>query len=286
MVLLLTAAAFALAGCDTADDAERLAGEAQQKVEEFSESEQADKLRKRAKELRADAEKVTDRLRERVEQAMEDLKKAVPEAVPASRPPTIGERRAATEIDRYLTEIITDVDKYWTRTLAASGRDEPRVNYRWVAPAERLQTGCDFVANDDAAFYCTGDDTIYVATRFAERLAAGTSGSAVGDFGVAYVIAHEYAHNVQNELGFFESGVDQGVKPFELQADCMAGLWANSVYADGRLDEGDVEEAMATAERVGDFEFSSPQHHGTPAERQNAWATGYRSGDPSRCRLR
>lgn len=98
------------------------------------------------------------------------------------------------------------------------------------------------------------------------------------------MVAHEYGHNVQHELGFFNQGRRLAAKPFELQADCMAGSWGNSVYRAGQLDPGDVEEALSTAKPVGDFEYLSPRHHGTPDERRAAWLRGYRSGDPSVCR--
>jgi predicted metalloprotease len=272
ILLIWLSAALALAGCDTVDDAK-------QRASGFAD--EAEALKERGKQLEKDARRMTKTLRKRIEQALDDLEKAVPEATTTTQIPA----RRGREIEAYLTEVIEDVDQYWTRTLTASGRAEPRVSYQFVAPGQRLRTACDVAADDDAAFYCTGDDTIYLAQGFAERLARGVSGDAVGDFGVAFVVAHEYAHNIQNELGFFESGIDQGVKPFELQADCMAGLWANSVYQDGRIKEGDVEEAMSTAELVGDFEFSSKQHHGTPDERREAWVRGYRSGDPSKCNL-
>ena len=136
------------------------------------------------------------------------------------------------------------------------------------------------LADDDAAFYCPADDTIYVAQRFADRILGRG-----GDFGLAYVIAHEYAHNVQQELGWFRQGRELAVRPFELQADCMAGAWGNSVYRAGRLTPGDVEEAMRTAYAVGDFDRLDPQHHGTPEERREAWLRGYRSGDPSACQV-
>ncbi len=100
---------------------------------------------------------------------------------------------------------------------------------------------------------------------------------------MAYIVAHEYAHNVQEELGFFASGRRVAPQAFELQADCMAGLWGNSVYRAGKLRRGDVEEALSTAKAVGDFEYLSPEHHGTPDERRDAWLTGYRSGDPASC---
>jgi uncharacterized protein len=64
----------------------------------------------------------------------------------------------------------------------------------------------------------------------------------------------------------------------------MAGLWGNSVYRAGRLKPGDVREAMDTALAVGDFDYGNRNHHGTPAERRDAWVTGFRSGDPADCR--
>jgi predicted metalloprotease len=109
-------------------------------------------------------------------------------------------------------------------------------------------------------------------------------GHAVGDFGLAYVIAHEYAHNVQFELGFYElQDPSAGVKAFELQADCMAGTWAFSVYEEGLLQPGDLEEATNAALAVGDFDQGNEQHHGTPTERRDALLAGFDSGDPSVC---
>jgi len=269
-VLAIACSALLLGGCDTVDDVRTTA-------EGFSD--EAAAVRERGRQLSRDAKRITKTVRKRVEKVLDDLEQAVPEASTTTRPPT----RGSSEIEAYLIEVITDVDKYWTATLKKSGLAAPRVSYTFLEPGERRRTGCRFTADDDAAFYCTGDDTIYVAQRFASRLAQ--SGDAVGDFGVAYVIAHEYAHNVQTELGFFGGGIDQGVKPFELQADCMAGLWANSSYAEGKVTPEDVEEAISTAQAVGDFEFASNQHHGTPDERRDAWLKGFRSGKPSECTL-
>jgi predicted metalloprotease len=103
----------------------------------------------------------------------------------------------------------------------------------------------------------------------------------VGDFGIAYIIAHEYAHNVQEELGIRSRGVT--VKLFELQADCLAGAWANSEYYAGLLEGGDYAEAVGTADLVGDYDFTDPEHHGTPAERAAAWKFGYDTGSGARC---
>ena len=108
-------------------------------------------------------------------------------------------------------------------------------------------------------------------------------GHAVGDFGLAYVVAHEYAHNLQYELGIFDSGMSESAEPYELQADCFAGTWAHSVYEEGLLQPGDLEEATNAALAVGDFELGSAMHHGTPQERRDAVLAGFDSGEPSAC---
>jgi predicted metalloprotease len=254
----------------------------------------------RLAELEQRAERARERIRERIERARErvretldDLEQSVPRASPSTPAPESRGRTEANQVEAYLTEVITSVDRYWTRTLAEAGRAEPRVAYVWVPPGRVVGTGCGTPAGPDAAFYCPADDTIYFAQQLAARLWDGIAddfpgeragyGNAVGDFGVAYVVAHEYAHNVQEELGLFRIGQEFGAKPFELQADCMAGLWGNSVYREGRLQPGDVEEAMSTATAAGDFDIGNAQHHGTPEERRAAWLDGYRSGDPTVC---
>jgi predicted metalloprotease len=233
-------------------------------------------VRREAKQLRTRAEKLRDRLADRVRETLDQIEQAIPAAGVGTQPPARGD----ATLEAFLTEVIEDVDGYWTTTLRAADLPEPRVRYVWLAPGRRVATGCGHVADDGAAFYCPSDDTIYVAQRFAAQILRRG-----GDFGVAYVIAHEYAHNVQQELGWFSAGRRVAVKPFELQADCMAGTWGNSVYRAGKIDNADVQEAMRTAYAVGDFDRLNPQHHGTPTERRDAWLRGYRSGDPSACQV-
>lgn len=279
-ILLILLAGGVGSGCGDGDT-ERFADDAR---------ERAEALRQNARDVRDRAERLRERLAERVRRTLERLEKAIPSAGPLTRPP----RRGDASLEAFLTEVLRSVDSYWTTTLRASGLDEPRVSYRWIAPDDHVLTGCRHVADDDAALYCPGDDTIYVGQAFAAGVLRGIrddfpgqragQGRAVGDFGVAYIVAHEYGHNIQQELGFFSEGRRLAAKPFELQADCMAGSWGNSVYRAGKLQPGDVEEALSTAKAVGDFEYLSPQHHGTPDERREAWLRGYESGDPSTCR--
>ena len=181
--------------------------------------------------------------------------------------------------DQFLTTVIKDVDAYWTKQFADAGLPEPRVGYQWVPSGPIAQ-------------YSPEADTIQVSEEFATAIYNGALddqlpgssqgyGSAAGDFAVAYIVAHEYGHQVQDELGLFERGIP--TKPLELQADCYAGAWAKSADEANRLDPGDVDEALEAALAVGDFNESDPGHHGTPEERANAWQTGFESGKPSAC---
>lgn len=285
LLLLLLLAGLGAGGCGAREEASRFEEEVRAEGRE---------LRERGEELRERGRRLRARVVARVERVLDDLEQAVPEAGPRTRAPSAQGRTERTEIDLFLTRILRSVDAYWTETLTSAGRPEPTVRYAWVPPGERLRSGCGAVADDRAAFYCPADDTIYIAQVFAAELYQGVArgfpgqaagyGRAVGDFGVAYIVAHEYAHNLQQELGFFRTGGrGSSTRPFELQADCMAGLWGNSVYRAGKLQPGDVEEAMNTALAVGDFDFGNEQHHGTPAERRDAWLAGFRGGDPEAC---
>ena len=286
--LLLAVCLLGATGCGE-DEASRLAERGRAEAERLRE--EARRARERAESLREDALRISERLRRRVREVLEDIRQAVPEGS-LPQPQTQG-RTETNVVDQYLTDVLESVDRYWTRTFRASGLPAPRVTYLWVAPGDRVGTACGVVADDDAAFYCPRDDTIYIGQVFASDLWNGISdtfpgersgyGEAVGDFGVAYVVAHEYAHNVQAELDFYRLSPNRGAKPFELQADCMAGLWANSVLKEGRIEPGDVEEALSTALASGDFDYTNAQHHGTPEERRDAWLLGYETGEPARC---
>jgi predicted metalloprotease len=196
-----------------------------------------------------------------------------------------------TAMAPFLDDTLASVDTYWHETLAAAGRPAPSVGHVWIAPGGQVDTACGLPATDMAAFYCGADDTIYVGQAFARALhdgvlkgLPGQKGGfprAVGDFAVAYVVAHEYAHNVQQESGLL-AGRTRAL-PTELNADCLAGTWGRWAYWQGRVDSRDVQEALDTAVAVGDFDMLSPQHHGTPQERRDALLTGLQSSTPSAC---
>ena len=201
-------------------------------------------------------------------------------------------------MEEFLTSVTTDVDAYWTKEFAASGLPEPRVTYSWIPAGMTAASACGedgATMGDSAAAYCSADDTIYISQKFAtdiydgalDQALPGSSqgyGRTVGDFAVAYIVAHEYGHQVQAELGLFERyGSQLPTMAFELQADCFAGTWAHSAYQENRLEQGDVQEALDAALAVGDFDAGNPGHHGTPEQRADAWNLGFESGDPSSC---
>lgn len=148
-------------------------------------------------------------------------------------------------------------------------------------------------------FYCPADRKAYLDTQFFATLSRQLG--AQGDFAAAYVIAHEVAHHVQNELGIL-SQVHQArlqssqqeanalTVRLELQADCLSGVWARAV--DGLLEPGDLDEALNAARKIGDDHLQKragrvPQPHtfthGTSAQRARWFERGYNTGDLQQC---
>ena len=277
LALLLALAVLALAGCGAADDVQR---EARDRVESARERfeqlrDQAEDLGRQAEEIGADVARLRERLAERVREVLAQIR----QSVPAASLPAPARRRDTAEA-QFLASVLRSVDDYWRRTLVAADLPAPSVRAAFPGIGEAIRSGCGAAAGEASAFYCPADDTLYIGQGIARQVAQAT-----GDFGAAFIVAHEYAHNIQQELGWYETSrrLDT-VQPFELQADCLAGTWANAVYRSGELDPGDIEEAQRTAEAVGDFDELNPQHHGTPTERREAWTLGFDSGDPAACR--
>ncbi|WP_341862819.1 neutral zinc metallopeptidase [Gymnodinialimonas sp. 57CJ19] len=161
------------------------------------------------------------------------------------------------------------------------------------------QSGCGGAQASTGPFYCPADQRAYLDTAFfaymARELGAG------GDFAAAYVIAHEVAHHIQQELGILaeanriraassQTRSNEISVMIELQADCFSGVWASRL--EGVLEPGDLDEALNAAERIGDDYLQARAGravnphtftHGTSAQRQRWFTIGYDSGDPNAC---
>lgn len=164
------------------------------------------------------------------------------------------------------------------------------------------QSPCGGASAASGPFYCPADRKAYLDTAFfvtmQDRLGAG------GDFAAAYVVAHEIAHHIQNELGILGQAnqARRQASPaesnaisvrIELQADCYSGIWARAVQQKfGTLERGDLEEALNAAKQIGDdtLQRNAGQRvqphtftHGTSEQRQRWFATGYQTGDMRAC---
>ena len=158
---------------------------------------------------------------------------------------------------------------------------------------------CGGASGATGPFYCPADEKAYLDTAFFATMARQLG--AAGDFAQAYVIAHEVAHHVQNEIGVLgavhrqrqgasERQANALTVRLELMADCFSGLWARNV--DGLLEPGDMEEALNAARAIGDDTLQRkagrvPQPHtfthGTSAQRQAWFARGFETGEMSAC---
>lgn len=215
------------------------------------------------------------------------------EAAPAG-PNTIDD-----EMEQFVAVVLAETEEAWGGMFEASGLDyaEPRL----VLYRDGTASGCGVAQSAMGPFYCPNDQTVYLDTDFfrvmRDQLGAG------GDFAYAYVIAHEVGHHVQNELGVLGEVNARRARAsaaasnalsvrVELQADCYAGVWANSVADRLALTDADIREALDTAARIGDDALQRagggrvvPDSftHGTSEQRQTWFYEGFRSGDPNAC---
>ena len=202
------------------------------------------------------------------------------------------------ELVRFVSFVLDDNQEVWTRKFAEMGR-----SYRpatLVLYADGVQSGCGSASSAMGPFYCPADEKVYIDLGFYRELRSRFG--APGDFAQAYVLSHEIGHHVQHLFGIDE-GVrnQQSVSPrdanvvqvaMELQADCLAGVWANSTGQRQLLEEGDVAEAMNAAAAVGDDRIQTESTgrvtpetwtHGSSEQRMTWFERGFRSGDPSQC---
>ena len=193
------------------------------------------------------------------------------------------------------------VDGVWAQLL--KGYTRPKVRLF----SQSVNTGCGPATTDVGPFYCPVDQTAYFDTSFFQVL-TDQFGSSGGPLAQEYVVAHEFGHHVQNLLGVLgraqqgPGGAEGNGVRTELQADCYAGVWAHYAAITKQestgvpflepLTDKDIADALSAASSVGDDRIQksstgrvNPETwtHGSSAERQKWFTTGYQTGDPNKC---
>ena len=201
------------------------------------------------------------------------------------------------ELAEFVSVVLADTEVVWNDIFADLGKEynEPKL----VLFTGSVQSACGVAGASTGPFYCPGDKNVYIDLSFYNELK--TQFKAPGDFAMAYVIAHEVGHHIQNELGIIaqmdeirgkvskEEYNKYNVR-LELQADYLAGVWANHVQGQNLLEEGDLEEALTAASAVGDDRIQMKSQgyvvpdsftHGTSEQRKRWFYKGYEAGDLS-----
>ena len=198
--------------------------------------------------------------------------------------------------------VIADTEDVWHEIFRRQGRtyQEPTL----VMFTGTTRSACGLGQAAMGPFYCPADQKAYIDLSFYDQMRSRFK--APGDFAQAYVIAHEIGHHVQNLLGISgqvhsmkqrvsQSEANQLSVRLELQADCLAGVWANRAdrsRTNIALEAGDVEEALNAASAIGDDTLQRQSRgtvvpesftHGTSAQRQRWFRVGLETGDPDRC---
>ncbi|MEX0852176.1 MAG: neutral zinc metallopeptidase [Bauldia sp.] len=199
----------------------------------------------------------------------------------------------------FVAFVLADTEDTWNEAFAAGGR-------RYEAPILVLFSGqtssaCGFASAASGPFYCPGDRKVYIDLDFYRELRDRFE--APGDFAEAYVIAHEIGHHVQNLLGVLPkvnaerqrvgqaAANDLSVR-IELQADCLAGIWAHEADQKEILEVGDIDEGLNAAAQIGDDRLQKRSQgtvvpdsftHGSAAQRSRWFRRGYEEGDLEAC---
>jgi predicted metalloprotease len=216
-------------------------------------------------------------------------------------PPAVERRPPPPEQDQlkdFVAAVLGDTEDTWREVFARMKREyrEPKL----VLFSDVVQSSCGTAQSAVGPFYCPSDQKVYLDLSFFRDLREGFR--APGEFAQAYVIAHEIGHHVQKVTGTSDK-VDQLTRQnpgdanelsvrLELQADCYAGVWASTVFAQGDLEKGDLDEAFTATEAVGDDRLQgqaggrvNPDSftHGTSEQRHEWFEAGYESGKPAAC---
>lgn len=199
---------------------------------------------------------------------------------------------------------INSLDAYWSDAMPGLGTELAYPGI--VIFDDSTQSGCGMASASTGPFYCPTDRTIYLDVAFFDDLERNY-GASGGPLAQMYVVAHEYGHHIENQLGVFNvadrsgTGPDSDSVKVELMADCLAGVWAGhaatTTDAEGvsliqPLTQQDVNDALSAAAAVGDDRIQqqatggvdeSAFTHGSAEQRQEAFVTGYTKGTATAC---
>jgi predicted metalloprotease len=191
-----------------------------------------------------------------------------------------------------------DAQDFWTDQFQGAGKQYQRA--KLVIFRSQVQSGCGLASSATGPFYCPLDQKVYIDLGFFNELSQRFQ--APGDFAQAYVLAHEIGHHIQQQLGIEQRVREQSQSNpddanelsvrLELQADCLAGVWARSTYDRGLLESGDLQEGLTAASAVGDDRIQAQAQgridpesftHGTSEQRSEWLQTGFDSGSLEAC---
>ncbi len=192
----------------------------------------------------------------------------------------------------FASTIVGSTNDLWRQVFAQNGQEyrEPKL----VLFRGATESGCGVASSQSGPHYCPVDETIYLDETFFDDIYARLGGTNA-DVAQAYVIAHEAGHHAQKLLDIMDqvpNGSNEASVRLELQADCFAGLWAYSIRDLGVFENGEINEAIAAAEVVGDDHIQEattgtvhPETwtHGSSAQRVSWFNRGYTTGDVSQC---
>src|SRR5262245_5518590 len=198
----------------------------------------------------------------------------------------------------FVNFVWTDVDGFWTKQFQSSGQEFSPPGL--VLFSQGVNTGCGQASSATGPFYCPLDQKAYVDLTFFNEL--DKRFKAPGDFAQAYVLAHEYGHHIQQQLGIEQKVRDESQSNpddanelsvrLELQADCFAGLWGRGAFDEGIVEDGDLDEGLTAAAAVGDDRIQQQTQgrvdpesftHGTSEQRDHWFQTGFDSGRLEAC---